>query len=993
MRRLFYCCVLVLFANPSFAQVSKPRPVTGPTPTPAPVMPSPILPSPAMPADKVGTQSSWSFLSLQATRIETFLKEHPTYDGRGVIVMIFDTGVDPGVPGLLTTTEDHRKIIDVRDFSGTGDVPYEEAERSGDELRLGNRAVLKGLNSMSLKAWDGHYYYGALNEKRFQNGLGDLNFNGKNDDVFGVLIFQDQPTHWVAYVDSDGDRDLSDEHPVTNYHERYDTFAFHSNDTTGTGARHLNGAVNIYPDRKLASVYFDDGSHGTHVAGIASGHDIDNEKGFNGVAPGAEVVAIKFADNNAGGVTVSGSMQKAFEYAAALADTQPKPVVVNMSFGIGNELEGQSVMDKWLDSLLTATPNLSVCISAGNEGPGLSSIGLPGSAERVITSGAALPDDAARDLYNIYITHPVLFDFSSRGGELAKPDIVSPGTAVSTVPDYVGGDRYNGTSMSSPYTTGCVALLLSAMGQQFPDWKTNAYEIKRALMLSATPLDNLTPLDQGFGMIDIPNAYDLLVRWHRKGYTPVPVKISAVVPSAIQNGTAAYFRAGNYPRDAEREMFTVRPEGQPGLTPHQKAVGMEAFDLVSDSPWMSPVESSIYRRGEGAMHVAVRYNEKLLQKPGLYSGRIWGFEKGRGIAGEGRGHSESQFELVNSIAVPYTFSDQNNYHVALQGIDIAPSVVEREFFAIPPSTKSVTMTLSAPNSKGSVSVPIFDNDGKELSGFGIRRNAAQRTNTLYLSGDQIKPGIWEVDLSRTMSSEDEGAMTLDLTVDAQPLDVSEVNAGIDRNANPKVDITISNPSDRTFSAHPEAILSGYERTIDTLIASGDVFELPFINRPGERGVVYKVSMPPEDYNLFTDVTCMVVRPDSSAVFNSAFDYREKTVVVNFGASKDALPQTESDTSEADSSDDPSYTLLIRGGLALPDHPHPWHVRIQEYRYLNENITLDSDPSALDLSPYESQELSMHSGKIAPVAPAGYRLFGNVLLDQTTDNEIRIPITF
>jgi hypothetical protein len=119
------------------------------------------------------------------------------------------------------------------------------------------------------------------------------------------------------------------------------------------------------------------------------------------------------------------------------------------------------------------------------------------------------------------------------------------------------------------------------------------------------------------------------------------------------------------------------------------------------------------------------------------------------------------------------------------------------------------------------------------------------------------------------------------------------------------------------------------------------------------------------------------------------------VVVNFGESKKALPQTEpeSDTSDSDSSDDPSYTLLIRGGLALPDHPHPWHLRIQEYRYLNENITLDSDPSTLDLSPFQSQELTMHSGKTAPDAPEGYRLFGNVVLEQTADDEIRIPITF
>src|SRR5881296_4296903 len=149
-------------------------------------------------------------------------------------------------------------------------------------------------------------------------------------------------------------------------------------------------------------------------------------------------------------------MVRAMEYAARFAAQRDLPLVLNMSFGVGNEQEGRAVIDSLVNVFLTAHPDVVFAISAGNDGPGLSTMGFPGSADLALSVGAAYPGAFQRPpQQGVPPVRDVLAWFSSRGGELAKPDVVTPGVAFSSVPRRkTAYEIKGGTSMASPYAAG-----------------------------------------------------------------------------------------------------------------------------------------------------------------------------------------------------------------------------------------------------------------------------------------------------------------------------------------------------------------------------------------------------------------------------------------------------------------------------------------------------------------------------------------------------------
>jgi tripeptidyl-peptidase II len=749
------------------------------------------------------------WMPLASTGVDQFLRAHPAYDGRNVLIGILDTGIDPGIPGLQKTSTNEPKILDLRDFSDEGAVSLQPVTPAGDSVEIAGHR-LGGFGRVAALNAGGPYYGGVIREIPLgEPPASDLNGNGRATDTLVVLVTR-ATDGWIVLADTDGNGSLAGERPVHDYLVAREWFGWAAR---GRAPR-VNLAANfsVADGRPRLNLVFDTFSHGSHVAGIAGAHDLYGVPGFDGVAPGAQLLGLKIANSAQGSITTSGSMLRAIDYAIRFANARQLPLILNLSFGVGNELEGTARIDVLIDSVLAANPTLVFTISAGNDGPGLSSLGFPGSASRAIGVGATLPASflapgpgGSRDDQLAY--------FSARGGEVAKPDVVAPGVAYSSVPRWsTGHEIEQGTSMASPYAAGLAALLVSALSQE--KHPIDARAIKQALMVTARPLPGSTLLDEGTGLIDVGSAYRWLV-----GERPVPeVRVRAL--GTRDSSTAAFHELPVAAALPAQKFELIRPASAAAAT----------YTLRSDASWIS-APARVTLTGPRTI-VELRYSAGALQAPGAFTGTVsgWGPDS---LAGPG-------FRLVSTIVVPAPVrSGSRDLRSAAR---IEPGTLLRTFFRAD-SARPLEVQIS-PASIGQKGLAfLHEPDGRPYREESARAVGAPQGEAVYqVDARDVVPGTYEAVVVAPTTQ----AASVNLRVTQSPLLLHLTRERTD------VVGALRNTSTAPVKAELAVLLGGAER-IETVVARGSaVRRIPFNAPAWARSVVVDITMSREQWGRFTD---------------------------------------------------------------------------------------------------------------------------------------------
>lgn len=666
----------------------------------------------------------------QETGALRFVSERPECDGRGIIVGILDTGVDPGASGLQCVPDGSPKVIDLVDCSGSGDVDTSTIAKtaSADAAEPCDNGVVKiqGLSGRVLRLnpkWmnpSGEYRVGIkcayelwpkplitrVQEERKKSfdaaqrlltaeiraTLSKLEPVDKNSTPEQKKAREDAEA-LLEHV-AETSKNYADPGPVLDcvvFHDgqcwRAAVDVEEKGDLMTTPAMTdyrrekqfasfgamsmLNYGVNIEDEGNILSIVCDAGAHGTHVAGIVAAYHPD-QLDMNGVAPGAQIVGLKISDSRLGSMETGASICRAM-----IAAVRAGCNVINMSFGEPSSSHNYGRIIRQATELVNDKGIIFVS-SAGNNGPALTTVGAPGgTSSAIIGVGAFVSPAMMLAEYSMRTTEPSegsTYTWSSVGptddGEWGV-DIIAPGGAITCVPNWTLQKKQlmNGTSMSSPNACGCIALLLSALKQQ--GIPCTPHRVRRAVCNTAKKMEHLGDLVQGHGMVQVEKALQYLVAF--KNQPSEDIRFDVHVENRPKKPRGVYLRQPSEVQSRQSCSIFVKPNfhDDVNLKTQQDRVNFEMFVSLqaSDPSWVFTPDHLVLLQCGRSFTIEV---DPTKLPVGVHTASVKGFDSSTPERG-------AMFE----VPITVVRTSPQALDIDLGVLSFEPAQIRRHFFDVP----------------------------------------------------------------------------------------------------------------------------------------------------------------------------------------------------------------------------------------------------------------------------------------------------------------------
>jgi subtilisin family serine protease len=778
-----------------------------------------VVPDHAATPPSSATPAENQYMPTRDIGAPQFVAAHPTWDGRGTVIGILDTGVDLYHPALSTTTTGQPKVIDW--IAATHPIVDGPADKSWvamtTQVTVAGGTFAVGTTTYTGAA-DGTYRFGVFQESllavvgptEYDIACGpDVNRDGDCTDKFAILWRASDDTVWV---DANADGSFSGESAMHEYRVNLDVGTFGVDNPATPLRETVPFVVQVDGKNKFVNIGIVSGAHGSHVAGIAAGRDLFGSAA-DGAAPGAQIVSVRvclFINSCTARALIDGMI-----YAAKQANAD----VINMSIGGLPTLNDGNNARARLYNRLIEQSNVQIFISAGNSGPGLNTVGDPSVATLVMSVGAYVHADTWHDNYGAHAAKTDgVFVFSSRGPREDggfKPDIIAPGAAVSSIPVWeqnfplvgplpAGYDMFNGTSMAAPQATGAAALLVSAAKQAGAQHQPD--QLRQALKSSATYLPYYQAVEQGNGLINVGAAWNLLKTNIKTAEITSSVAVKTLLSGSLATpnvGVGIHDREGIAPGSTQTRTYTFTRKGGGTVTYNLAWVGNDGtFSSASTLTLGTSATLTVtVAPADAGLHSAI-LNVDDPNTVGI------------------------DYQTMNTVVAALPLNLGNSFAQTVTGSADRPDTNKpRHFFAVPAGTTMIRVTGTVISGRMRMlrQHPFgFSIDNTSTTGYCTAPCSVQRVFTPTAATPAA--GVWEVtmDTSRT-SPTSVGTYSLTFetfSVTIAPTSWTETGVTIPSTKGPKTFTTTNNGAAFTGSMVGTALTSAYEQTPNTFSPGG-----------------------------------------------------------------------------------------------------------------------------------------------------------------------------